>query len=341
MDTIVIDNIDNLAEILKVDLSIVNKDIKISYNKVLGKADILVKMMYLTEDNRIKVVENKIPVMGFVDVENIDESNICDMKYKLKNMLTKPNPVEEHSIYVEIEVELYARVYENKNVNLIEDLYSPSECLGFNQRCVNTMSNKCELKDICKIREKVMVPEIQGSEIYDVETKPVILSKNVTKGRVMYEGELELNFIFASSNTMGINVKQMRLPFNFNVDSVEISQNMNIETELEIVNQDFVVGSDGQIETKIDLEFKLNMSNTIKINIIDEVNIDETRDRQIYSMVIYFVKPGDTLWAIAKRFRSTVQDIARVNNIEDANKIYPGQQLFIPKYTYTRQEEIA
>lgn len=340
-DTIVIENIDNLAEILKVDLSIVNKDIKISYNKVLGKADVLVKMMYLTEDNRIKVVENKIPVMGFVDIENIDESNICDMKYKLKNMLVKPNPVEEHSIYVEIEVELYARVYENKEVNVIEDLYSPSECLGFNQRCVNTMSNKCELKDICNIREKVMVPEIQGSEIYDVETKPVILSKNVTKGRVMYEGELELNFIFAASNSMGIQVKQMRLPFNFNVDSAEISQNMSIETELEIINQDFVITSDGQIETKIDLEFKLNMSNTIKINIIDEVNIDETRDRQIYSMVIYFVKPGDTLWAIAKKFRSTIQDIARVNNIEDVNKIYSGQQLFIPKYTYTRKEEIA
>lgn len=340
-DTIVIENIDNLAEILKVDISIVNKDIKISYNKVLGKADILVKMMYLTEDNRIKVVENKIPVMGFVDIENIDESNICDMKYKLKNMLVKPNSIEEHSVYVEIEVELYARVYENKDINLIEDLYSPSECLGFNQRCVNTMSNKCEIKNMCNIREKIMMPEIQGNEIYDVETKPVILSKNVTKGRVMYEGELELNFIFASSNTMGIQVKQMRLPFNFNVDSVEISQNMSIETELEIVNQDFIVSQDGQIETKIDLEFKLNMSNTIKINIIDEVNIDETRDRQIYSMVIYFVKPGDTLWAIAKRFRSTVQDIVRVNNIEDANRIYPGMQLFIPKYTYTRQEEIA
>lgn len=340
-DTIVIENIDNLAEILKVDLSIVNKDIKISYNKVLGKADILVKMMYLTEDNRIKVVENKIPVMGFVDIENIDDSNICDMKYKLKNMLIKPNPVEEHSIYVEIEVELYVRVYENKEVNIIQDLYSPSECLAFNQRCVNTMSNKCELKDMCNIREKVMLPEIQGSELYDVETKPVILSKNIAKGRVMYEGEIELNFVFASNNMAGIQVKQMRLPFNFNVDSASISQNMNIDTQIEVVNQDFVVGMDGQIETKIDLEFSLNMSNTIKINIIDEVNIDETRDRQIYSMVIYFVKPGDTLWAIAKKFRSTVKDIVRVNNIEDANKIYPGQQLFIPKYTYTRQEESA
>lgn len=83
------------------------------------------------------------------------------------------------------------------------------------------------------------------------------------------------------------------------------------------------------------------MSNTIKINIIDEVNIDENRDRQIYSMVIYFVKPNDTLWEIAKKFRSTVEDIARVNKIEDVNKIYPGQQLFIPKYVYTRKEIIA
>ena len=340
-DTIVIDNIDNLAEILKVDLSIVNKDIKISYNKVLGKADILVKMMYLTEDNRIKVVENKVPVMGFIDIENIDETNICDMKYKLKNMLVKPNPVEEHSIYIEIEIELYARVYENKNINIIEDMYSPSECLGFNQRCVNTMSNKCEVKDMCNIRERVIVTEINGNALYDVETKPVILSKNITKGRVMYEGEVELNFIFASNNVAGIDVKQIRLPFNFNVDSAEISQNMNIDTQIEVRNQDFVVGTDGQIETKIDLEFRLNMSNTIKINIIDEVSIDETRDKQIYSMVIYFVKPGDTLWGIAKKFRSTVEDIARVNKIEDVNKIYPGQQLFIPKYVYTRKEEIA
>ncbi len=337
-DTIVIENIDNLAEILKVDLSIINKDIKISYNKVLGKADIAVKMMYLTEDNRIKTVENKIPVMGFVDIENIDDDKICDMKYKLKNIVVKPNQVEEHSVYIEIEVEIYARVYENKDIRLIQDLYSPCEILNFNQRCVNTMANKCEIKDMCNIREKVMVPEINGGQIYDVEVKPIILNKNVTKARVMYEGEMELNFIFSSTNVARIDVKQMKLPFNFSIDSQEINQNMNIETNVEVVNRDFIVGTDGNIETKIDLEFTVNMSNTIKINIIDEVNIDETRDKQIYSMVIYFVKQGDTLWKIAKKFRSTVQDIVRVNNIEDENKIYVGQQLFIPKYVYTRNE---
>ena len=42
------------------------------------------------------------------------------------------------------------------------------------------------------------------------------------------------------------------------------------------------------------------------------------------------------LWKIAKKFRSTVEDIARVNGIEDENKIYVGQQLYIPKYIKKR-----
>lgn len=49
-ENIVIDDTDNLLEILSLDLNIINKDTKISYNKVLAKADVEVKMLYLTED---------------------------------------------------------------------------------------------------------------------------------------------------------------------------------------------------------------------------------------------------------------------------------------------------
>lgn len=337
-DTIVIDNIDNLAEILKVELNIINKDIKISYNKVLGKADLAVKMMYLTEDNNIKVTQSKIPLMGFVDIENINDTNLCDMKYKLKNVVVKPNMVEEHSVYIEAEIELYCRVYENKQVQLIQDLYSPSEDLCFNQRCINTMSQKNCTKSVCNMREKVSVPEINGNQIYDVEVKPIIFNKNVMNSKVMFEGEVELNFIYASNNVARIDTRQYRLPLNFSVDMPDANTNTNIDAEVEVMNQDFIVGSEGYIDSKIDLEFSINISNTIKVNIIDEVTINETRQREIYSMIIYFVKPGDSLWSIAKKFRSTIADITKVNNIEDENKIYPGQQLFIPKYVYTKKE---
>ena len=46
--------------------------------------------------------------------------------------------------------------------------------------------------------------------------------------------------------------------------------------------------------------------------------------------VLYTVKSGDTLWDIAKLFPGvTDTDIMRLNNITDASKIRPGQQLKI------------
>ena len=42
---------------------------------------------------------------------------------------------------------------------------------------------------------------------------------------------------------------------------------------------------------------------------------------------MYIVKKDDTLWKIAKRFGSTVEDIVRINGIEDENKIYPDQKI--------------
>ena len=72
------------------------------------------------------------------------------------------------------------------------------------------------------------------------------------------------------------------------------------------------------------------------INIIDTIEEKEDDVVNPYSMIIYFVKPGDTLWKIAKKFRSTVDDIARINNIEDPNRISVGMQLFIPKCSICR-----
>ncbi|MGI6679245.1 MAG: LysM peptidoglycan-binding domain-containing protein [Dehalobacterium sp.] len=49
----------------------------------------------------------------------------------------------------------------------------------------------------------------------------------------------------------------------------------------------------------------------------------------------YVVQPGDTLFAIARRFGTTVEAIVELNNIADPDDIAPGQRLLIPQPTPT------
>ena len=184
------------------------------------------------------------------------------------------------------------------------------------------------IKDVCSIREKQVISEIGNNKIYDVEVNPTIINQKILTNKIMYEGEVELSFLYSFESR--VETKKVVVPFTFNVDSLEVNAKSNVETSIEVALQDFTVMSDSNMDIKLDLEFNISLSNTQTINVIQEINIDENRECERYSLIIYFVKPGDTLWNIAKKFRSTVENIVTINGIEDENKINVGQQLFIP-----------
>ena len=131
------------------------------------------------------------------------------------------------------------------------------------------------------------------------------------------------------------------MPFNFNVDVDGVNTNSTVNTEIEVLVQNFVVMPDSSIDANVDLKFSVDISRATNINLIDEITSDDSTCDTTYSMIVYFVKSGDTLWKIAKKFKSTVEDIMKVNEIENENKIYPGEQIFIPKYVCTRKEITA
>ena len=143
-------------------------------------------------------------------------------------------------------------------------------------------------------------------------------------------GEVNLNFLFESDNIL--NTKSVILTFNFEIESGLIDDSSSIETELEVCRDNFTIIGDGTIEVDIGIDFNLGFSRDRNLNLIQDISMEDMKPGNSYSMVIYFVKPGDTLWRIAKSLRSTVEDIERVNDLGEGNRIFPGQQLFIPKY---------
>ncbi|MBO6232635.1 MAG: DUF3794 domain-containing protein [Clostridia bacterium] len=327
-ETIPVQDVDNIAEILKVGLVVTDRDIKISYNKVLSKAEAQIKIMYLTEDNRIGTVTGRVPLVGFIDIPNVAEGNICNTNYELKNLIIFPNPAEEHSINIEVETIVKCMVYEEKQINLIQDMYSPCSNLSFNQKQVNTMINTRQISDMKKIKEKVKFDDIGTKSLIDVD---IIPNLNMDRLNVeSFDGELECNFTFVDSN-MNVDQKRAKIPFDYSAKN--IGNNANSNLEMFVTNQDFIVQDGGEINCNIDMEVIGNISENRSINLIDEVQQEENSSNQDYSVVIYIVKPGDTLWNIAKKFRTTIDFIVRTNGIENPDKIDVGQKLYIPRYS--------
>ena len=337
-ENISIPNTDNLAEILSVQICLVDKDIKTSYNKILAKAEVEIKMVYLTEDGRICNFGGRLPLVGFIDMPNIKEKNICEMMYSIKNIIIKPNSVEEHTVYIEMEVEIWGMAYEEREIEIIQDMYCPGEKMSFNKNRVNTITNKQCKKNICNIREKVNVPELENGKILDVTINPIINKENKLAGKVIFEGEIMLDFIFEDNSAVGINTKQITIPFEQTVDDIETAEECRIDTNIDINSQEFI-NQAGIISANVDLNLETNTYRNSVIPVISDITMEEEEELEDYSVIIYVVKNGDSLWKIAKRFGSTVDDIARVNGMERPDKLNAGEKIYIPRYVLRRAKE--
>lgn len=327
---------DNLAEILNCSVNLVDKDTKVSYNKILAKTEVEVKLIYLTEDGRIASCTGKVPLVGFIDMPNIKEENTCEINYLTKNLIIKTNSVEEHSVYIEMEVEISCLAYEEKEIQVIEDMYCPGEKINFDLQQLNTISNRRVKKSVCNIREKVDLPEIGNGNIIDVVIEPNITKENKLNGKVMIEGELSLNIIFTDMSSVGINTKKIEIPFEQTIE--EIDNTCKTNTEMEVGTQEFINQS-GNVSANIDLNLETTSYKEAEIPAINNITEEQMEDSEDYSVIIYVVKPNDTLWKIAKKYGSTIDDIARVNGIERPEKINVGEKIYIPKYVLKRAKE--
>jgi len=45
---------------------------------------------------------------------------------------------------------------------------------------------------------------------------------------------------------------------------------------------------------------------------------------------IYMVKPGDSIWKIAQKFGTTMEELIELNNLSNPRFVLPGQEIIIP-----------
>ncbi|EET84648.1 Peptidoglycan-binding LysM [Clostridium carboxidivorans P7] len=95
----------------------------------------------------------------------------------------------------------------------------------------------------------------------------------------------------------------------------------NLEASIELDNI--------EIKALVDIYARVNYS-THKELLVDIVPVEGEIPKKSASLTIYVVQHGDTIWKIAKKYRTTIESLVELNEIEDADVVKVGDKLIIP-----------
>jgi hypothetical protein len=329
-----------VKSVLRADGNIMDKEIKITGGKAVVKANLELKCLYVPdmEENPIASISGKFP---FSEILNIPESvNVNDVDISV-NIIGITSEVKEDddgdSRVIQYEVTWGFNVFatNKQSFDVIRDAYSVTSNLNFEKNPVKISNIAGESKMQSTIKEVFGTgEEIPIKDVYNISSKPVVTEVSIEDDKVNVEGIIEINVIYLLQNEeQPLGSYQYNMPFHNDMDIKGVAQGMRPEARVEIDGCNYNVISEKEVELKLVITVTARVLNEEMHNIItrvEELPADRNEIMQP-SMIVYYVQAGDTLWEISKRYLTTVNELIRVNGIDNPELITVGQQLMIPK----------
>jgi len=331
-----------IKEILRNDVKIVNKDHKVSENKIYVKGELNISTLYIADDEQgsFQSMEHEIPFSKQIDIEGAGENSSCVVDYNLIDYRFEAGEDSDGELrYLNGEVSLAVsgRCYERKNMSVISDAYTPQTIIEFDKEDLEVedsiMENKSQiiLKDTITISEEN--PDI--SEVFNVMCNPYLSEFRILDDKVVVEGYIKVNMLYVSNNTEDpVSCFQQEIPFRQNLDIKGMKPDMKCNLDMDIEHYNYSVVSVSEVEIRMAIGLNITGLNKQIIPFmvdVTEKDIPENKSSRRPSMTIYYTQQGDNLWKIAKRYLTTIDEIKKFNNISDKDTILPGQQIFIPQ----------
>lgn len=233
---------------------------------------------------------------------------------------------------VETTIEYYRRIQEP----CIVDLYHYTkdvEC----EKTHKELNKFCGTGDIdITVREIVDIPEAYGSaeQVVYISGVPSITNRNCLQDRIMVEGTLPVKLVC-------IGGESGKLPFTIDSD-LEFRAVLDLpdckegmEPDCKVTIKDF--GFDRINNKQIAVNAEMGISGIVFEKTSDElihtVNIIEKEGTSgpDPAIIVYATKDGDSIWKVAKKYRTPINRLRAVNDLDDHEEIVPGSKVLIVK----------
>lgn len=325
-----------IDSILKCIGMIHKKDVKAVDGKITCSCFVKFSVVYRGKDtkdlytidedifmNQDEEFENPYPDISVLDSFELDKAD-CE--------LDSDDLGEQRIINLSAAVKAKIKIYDKTTIEILDDAYMTDEVIGIKKDDVSLASllgdgkSETVVKDNLYLKEEDPVPV----EIINVKGKAEIVDKKIEDGKVKAEGFVKVEVIYRTDSDQYLSMITGEIPFNAAIDINNIKDNSKVvvKSALESI-QAAIEANTIAIKTTVTTGAKA-WGEENKNCVIDVEELDEEIPQKKASITIYTVQRDDNLWVLAKKYNTTVENIAKINEIEDENYVEEGRKLIIP-----------
>ena len=159
----------------------------------------------------------------------------------------------------------------------------------------------------------------------------VITEKSVEENKIMVGGYIRVNVIYKTNDeSKYLDKVSGDIPFNISIDASGVNERMKALVKAAMENLDVSIEAN-TIAVRCTLVTIAKVLYEVEKNFVNDIVVGDGEEvKKKSSITIYVVGKGDTLWELAKRYKTTMDDIIKLNELEDPDSLVPGQKLLIP-----------
>lgn len=334
-------NYPNIFKILWNDLTVKDLEFKLMNGRIGLQGEAAAFVMYEAEGegHDILFFEKNVPFSGMIECQGCGEALIPDIRYMIsqKEFSIRPDgDGEERGIGLEMILDLNLKLYEEETIDIVTDIYGVDCEVNSHSREAVLQRALCRVSGKMKLTEKIRVRGKSGGILQMVHSEGTVSVEEtkVAPGGLWIAGILCVKILFITGDdVMPYSSAEEQLPFRYTLEipNLEETDICNLQAKVEMLQIQLLDSE--EMEVRAGLGFQTTAFRPMPVEAVENAEtskLDSENWRNIPGIVIYVVKPGDSLWKIGKKYYIPAEQIKALNNLEN-DKLQVGQKLFLVK----------
>lgn len=327
-----------IGEVLLENIRLTEQDIRPMDGKAMVRGNLCISLLYTDGEGNIGSVTEKIPFNGYLENGNIQPKTDLTGELTVEDCRLTPAVDEDgetRQMNVDVTIGAVLNGKEAVEREILQDAYAPNGAVTLQKETITYPVTVANGKNQFTIKERMQLengeaPMLRAETVWGEVRHS---EANAMTDAVEAEGVLMADILYhCADDAEPAAMLQRGIPFTQMMELKGVQENDDVDVSLRLEDMDFQMLSEreGELRATVTMEAAVTRQETAEV--VTDVALEEEMNCQpVPGAVIYMVQKGDSLWKIAKRYRTTVADIAAVNDIENPDLIYPGQKLLIIK----------